>query len=46
VIFLGGCGGAHVAERRSNEVVNSYVPCIGIHADWYRPCNTNQQTTG
>ena len=27
-------------------IMNSYVPCMGIQADWYRPCNTNQRTTG
>ena len=27
------------------EIVNSYVPRMGIQADWYRPCNTNQRTT-
>ena len=28
------------------EVMNSNVPCMCIQADWYRPCNTNQRTTG
>ena len=27
-------------------IMNSYVPCMGIQADWYRPYNTNQQITG
>ena len=27
-------------------IMNSYVPCMGIQANWYRPCNTNQRTTG
>ena len=28
------------------EIMNSYVPCMCIQADWYRPCNTNQRTIG
>src|SRR5258706_9432616 len=28
------------------ENMNFYVPCMGIQADWYRPCYTNQRTAG
>ena len=27
------------------EIMNSYVPRMGIQAEWYRPCITNQRTT-
>ena len=27
------------------EIVDSYMPRMGIQADLYRPCNTNQPTT-
>ena len=27
------------------EIVDSYMPRMGIQTDWYRPCNTNQPTT-
>jgi len=36
---------SHNAEIVGHYVVtNSYVPCVCIQADWYRPHNTNQRT--
>ena len=46
VSLLGGFGGAHIAILHNGEVVlycevmNSYVPCMGIQAYLYLPCNT------
>ena len=30
----------HNAKRLVHyEIVNSFVPCMDVQADWYRPCN-------
>ena len=49
----GNIVGGTVVEHRSHNaeighyvISNSYVPCVCIQADWYRPCNTNRWTTG
>src|SRR5258706_16428867 len=37
----------HNAEVFGHYVImNSYVSCMYIQADWYRLCNANQRTTG